>query len=111
MRVDVAELEADPERAVVIALVHAAVRWPEAAPRCNGADRVDGRQSSPQIGHIRCADREPERDAACIRDKMSFSARFGSIGRVRTRVGPPFGALTITASSELHIQPIRFLRS
>jgi len=111
VRFDVAEVEPDPERSVVVPLVHAAFLRPVAAARCDRFDRVDGAQCHPQIGHVGGADREPDRDTACIRDKMSFAARFGSIGWARTRVIPPFGAFTMMASSELQIQPIRFFLS
>ena len=87
--------------AVVVALVEAEVaRATDAAPGAK-RHRVERLGHHPLVVDVRRRDLHGDGHATRIGQDVALNAFFGAIGRVGTRMVPPFGAFTI-ALSRLH---------
>lgn len=103
---DAQDSESRIDLRIVVPFVHAAVLRAEATSRRDRSDRLKGRQSVPQVGHIGTADRKANRDTSAVRENVPFSADFRAVRGIRPRKIPPFGAFTRMASSEVQAQTI-----
>lgn len=87
---------------VVVRLVETTVFGaPRAASRLEH-HRIERRGERPLVVDIGAAQDDRERDAAPVGEDVSLDAQLRPVGRVRPREIPPFGALTMTASSAPH---------
>jgi len=105
-----ADVRRDPPRshrrvaiAEGIAFVEAAVLGAPHAASTSEHHGIERRSQRPLVMQIRPAQNDRERDAAAIGQNMALRAALGSVGWVRSREIPPFGAFTITESSAPHI--------
>ncbi len=85
-----------------IPFVHAAVRGPSRPASRLEHHGIERRCEGPLVMHVRAAQDHRERDPAAIGEDVPLDPQFRPIGRVRPGEVPPFGALTMTASSAPH---------
>jgi len=106
-----ANVRRDPARAdtglaigIVVGLVETAVLGaPRPAPRFEH-DRIERRGERPLVVDIRPREDHRERDPTTVGEDVPLDAQLPAVRRVRSREVPPFGALTMTESSALHVQ-------
>lgn len=90
---------------VVVTLVETQVLWPTRAACSAQGDRVKHRSHQPFVVHVRCGNLQRNRHAPAIGQNMPFRAAFRTIGRVGTRMVPPFGAFTMALSRLVQSRP------
>lgn len=88
----------------VVALVQAEVHW--AAWTTGGAHQngIEGRAHHPLVVHVRARERNRHRDASPVGQNVALGAALSTIGWIRAREVPPFGAFTMAPSREAHSQ-------
>ena len=84
---------------IVITFVQAEMARATGAARPLEHDRIEHRRGQPLVMPIGRCDQGRERDPAPVREEMALRAPLASVGRIRPRVSPPLGALTVTLSS------------
>lgn len=87
---------------VVVALVQTQVLGASWTTRCSNDDRVEHIGDEPFVVHVRCRDAHRYRHASPVGQDVSLHPAFRTVRRVGTSVVPPFGALTVALSSEVH---------
>lgn len=94
---------------VVVAFVQAEMTWATRTEQSAKHDGVEHVGDQPLVVHVCSRDKRGQRNAAAIAENVSFHAEFPSVRRVRPRVAPPLGALTMALSSEAksHLMPRR----
>ena len=76
------------------------------APTLEGRDGVDERKELGDVMIIRSSERDHQRDALRFGEDLVLAARTGAVGRVRSRLGPPFSARTLELSITARDQSI-----
>lgn len=93
---------------VVVALIETAVARPLSPPRRVLRGIVQRRDRHPHVVPVRSAQREPQRNSSTICQDVPLRPALGAVRRVRSRKSPPFGAFTVTLSSDAHVHEIPF---
>ena len=85
---------------VVVPLVQAQVLGTPRTTRRLQDDSVEHLRHHPLVVDVRSGDDHRQRNAATVREDVTFHAELRAVRRVRPRVAPPFGALAMALSSE-----------
>ena len=75
-------------------------------PTLEGRDGVDKRKELGDVMIIRSSERDHQWDALRVGEDVVLAARTGAVGRVRSRLGPPFSARTLELSITARDQSI-----
>ena len=86
---------------VVVALVEAKMLRAARTARATQNNRVERGGHEPLVMNVRAGDLCGQRDPTPVREDVTLHAALGTIGRIRTRQIPPFGAFTVALSNEL----------
>ena len=94
---------------IVVAFVQAQVFGTSWSARRSEHDCVEHICNHPLVVDVGSGDPHGQRNAATIREDVTFHPEFRAVRRVRPRVAPPFGALAMALSSEAksHLMPRR----
>jgi hypothetical protein len=84
---------------VVVAFVQAEVAGATWSARAVEYDRIEHGRGQPFVVPVGRCDQRRERDPAPIREEVALRAPLPPVGRIRSRMSLPFGALTVTLSS------------
>jgi hypothetical protein len=84
---------------VVIAFVQAEMTGATWSARTVEYDRIEHGRGQPLVVPVGRCDQRRERDPAPVREEVALRAPLPPVGRIRPRMRPPFGALTVTLSS------------
>ena len=93
----------------VVRPVRLGARRSEARPSSLTLERWDGVDERKELGDvmiIRSSERDHQRDALRFGEDVVLAARPGAVGRVRSRLGPPFSARTLELSITARDQSI-----
>ena len=91
---------------VVVPLVEAQVHRPARTSRRKDQDGVERGPHHPLVVHVRCRQRDGERNTSAISQNVAFAAEFCAIGRIWAGELPPLGAFTVALSREAHAHSI-----
>jgi hypothetical protein len=89
---------------VVVALVQAEIHWAAWPTGGTHQDSVEGRAHHPLVVHVRSRERDCHRNASLVCQNVALGAALSTIGWIRAREVPPFGAFTMAPSREAHSQ-------
>jgi hypothetical protein len=90
---------------VIVAFIEAEVFWPTWSTWGAKCNAVECRPGLPLVVHVGTSDRQAQRNPTSVGQNVAFCAAFPSVGGIRTRLGPPFGAFTEALSSEHQSSP------
>lgn len=86
----------------VVTLIEAEVLGPARSTRRSEHHGIERGREHPLVVHIRSAHEGGERHPSRIGQEVTLRPALRPVGRVRARVIPPFGALTMNPSSAVH---------
>ena len=89
---------------VVVALVEADVLRPSWSPGSTKRDGVERLAGHVLVVNIGTRERHGQRDSLAVGQDMALGPELCTIGRVGTGEVPPFGALMLALSSDVHSQ-------
>jgi hypothetical protein len=106
VRLNLATADSALDVRIVVAFVETQVLWSTRAACAAHSDRVKHRSNQPFVVHVGRGNLQRDRHSSAIGQNMPFRAAFGTIGRIGTRMVPPFGALTMALSRLVQSRPI-----
>ena len=104
MRDDPARADGGFDVGIVVTLIEAHVLGAARSAWSSHGNRVQYFRCHPLVVNVGAGHARSKRYAAPVRQNVALGAAFRAIRRVRTRVGPPFGAFTEALSSDVHFQ-------
>lgn len=93
---------------VVVPFVEAHVFRLTGLPGTSEDHRIQSRSSEPLVVFVSARQHDGNRNPSTVRQEMALAPALGPVGRVRARLVPPFGALTMAPSNDAHVQAIPF---